>query len=134
MVGFLVVVGFVRFWPDPLPCYVPFRHMVVPIQAACVGASARQTASHGALRRRLGRYRRTSKATSRCLPPARASWPAEEVRPALTLVPVSRSSLRQPPSPAVAEVLVMHSPGGWRLDIPATLPLPVLSQLLRALS
>ncbi len=65
---------------------------------------------------------------------ARASWPAEEVRPALTLVPVSRSSLRQPPSPAVAEVLVMHSPGGWRLDIPATLPLPVLSQLLRALS
>ena len=63
----------------------------------------------------------------------RAGRSAEEARPALTLVPVSRSSGRQP-SPAVADFLVMHSPGGWRLDIPATLPLPVLSQLLRALS
>ncbi len=63
----------------------------------------------------------------------RASQSAEVVHPALTLVPVSRSSGCQL-SPAVADVLVMHSPGGWRLDIPATLPLPVLSQLLRALS
>lgn len=59
--------------------------------------------------------------------------PAESTTPALTLVPVSRPSGRQP-SPLVPDVLALHSPGGWRLDIPPSVPLPVLSQLLRALS
>jgi hypothetical protein len=63
---------------------------------------------------------------------SREVQPAEEALPALTLVPVSQSSGRQQRL-VVSDVLVMHSPGGWRLDIPATLPLPILSQLLRAL-
>ena len=50
-------------------------------------------------------------------------------RPTLTLVPVKRAQAARHEAPA--RNVVLHSPGGWRLDIPADLPL--LAELLRAL-
>lgn len=50
-------------------------------------------------------------------------------RPSLTLVPVKRAQAARHEAPA--RNVVLHSPGGWRLDIPADLPL--MAELLRAL-
>jgi hypothetical protein len=51
-------------------------------------------------------------------------------RPALTLVPVKRT-LAARHDITTARSVVLHSPGGWRLEIPADPPL--LAELLRAL-
>ena len=50
-------------------------------------------------------------------------------RPALTLVPVKRTQAARHETPA--RLVALHSPGGWRLELPAD-PL-LLAELLRAL-
>lgn len=51
---------------------------------------------------------------------------AASAKPSLTLVPVS------PGAPAVGRTVQIHSPGGWRIDLPAA-SAPWLADLLRSL-